>query len=269
LKRYPAIDVSDAPSDLVLARALDFGATAAEERGALVRIFFSTSAARDAAHAALADDWTVAPVEVSDEDWPRRSQENLHPVTVAGITIVPAPESRPSRSSSPITIVIQPSMGFGTGHHATTRLCLAALQGLDVRHKSVLDIGTGSGVLAIAAARLGAAPVLGIDFDPDALDAARENLRLNPQVRDVSFALADLMTQPLPRADIVTANLTGPLLERCAWLLTAAVAPAGCVIVSGLLAEERDAVSRAFLPASVAWERDEDGWVGLVMNWQS
>jgi ribosomal protein L11 methyltransferase len=260
LKRYPALDVSGAPSDLLLARVLDFGATAAEERGPLFRVFFPDAAARDAAQAALAGAWDVTAIDVPDEDWARRSQENLQPVRVGRITILPRPESRTEADC----IVIQPSMGFGTGHHATTRLCLTALQGLELRHKSVLDVGTGSGVLAIAAARLGAARVLGIDVDPDAIQSANENLQLNPGVGRISFKVADLTAGPLPAADVVAANLTGPLLMRSAALLRAAAASAGAVIVSGLLSDERDDVCRAFLPAGVAWEREEEGWVGIV-----
>src|SRR5207247_1356263 len=190
---YPAIDVSGEPPDLILAAVDEFGPTTAEERGAVLRVFFVTSEARDAARATLAAQWNVNSVDVPDDDWARRSQENLTPVTVGRITILPDLPNRPDLSDrpdppdlpdppgppdppDPPAIVIRPSMGFGTGHHATTRLCLRALQAVEVNGKTVLDIGTGSGVLAIAASRLGASRVVGIDSDPDALQSANENL---------------------------------------------------------------------------------------------
>ena len=146
---------------------------------------------------------------------------------------------------APSTIVILPSMGFGTGHHATTRLCLRALQAVDVMNRCVLDVGTGSGVLAIAAVRLGAARALGIDNDADAIQAANENLGLNQGVENVEFRVADVLADDLPAADIVTANLTGAFLVRSATLLRELLRPAGTLIVSGLMEHERDDVMRA------------------------
>jgi ribosomal protein L11 methyltransferase len=287
LRTHPAIDVQSDTLDLVLATADDFGPTAVEERGQVARVFFSTSEARDSACAALGVRYEVEAVDVPDEDWARRSQENLEAVTVDRITILPGsnwqtvglPASPPRFSNSepqathsrsgpvePITIVIQPSMGFGTGHHATTRLCLIALQAAGVKGKVALDVGTGSGVLAIAAARLGAAHVTGVDNDPDAIQSAVENLLLNPDVRQVTFEHADVATERLPAADVVTANLTGALLARTAPVLLAAVRPGGILIISGLLASERHEVCRGFARADVIWEQEEDGWVGVAFR---
>jgi ribosomal protein L11 methyltransferase len=276
LAKWPAIDVLSGPADIVLALVDDFGPTAMEERPESIRIFFSDHLRRDKARAALAAaGHHVQPIDVDDEDWATRSQEGLGPVTVGRITVVP-----PWRA--PGTVVILPSMGFGTGHHATTRLCLTALQAIDLARRSVLDVGTGSGVLAIAAVRLGAARALGVDCDADAIGAANENLRLNPDARGVRFQVADLEAGDLPVADVVTANLTGALLTRSARRLAALVKPGGVLILSGLLENERDTVLEAFDDAGVSggvavsestgparaelrtiWEAHEEGWVGL------
>ena len=298
MKSYPALDIRGADADRLFAAIDDLSATAIEEREDSVRVFFSTALARDRARTILSSDFDAAPLDVSDEDWARRSQADLQPVTVGRLTISPRLSASPLPSlaktgqasarqaatvtaspqplaPSPDVIVITPSMGFGTGHHATTRLCLAALQTLDLSHQSVLDVGTGSGVLAIAADRLGAARALGIDHDPDAVQAARENLALNPTARDVSFAVADLRSTSLPHAGVVTANLTGALLIEAATDLRGAVDAGGTLIVSGLLAGERDEVVRALrqekkgghdVPLRIVWECEEDGWVGLAMK---
>jgi ribosomal protein L11 methyltransferase len=142
-------------------------------------------------------------------------------------------------------IVIEPSMGFGTGHHATTRLCLELLQEIDVRRRRVIDVGTGSGVLAIAAALLGASSVLAADHDPDALLNARENVALNGattvEVRD-----ADVRTLEAPPADVVLANLTAAVLQRTAATLRGLVAAGGVAIVSGFGADELAGVQEGF-----------------------
>jgi ribosomal protein L11 methyltransferase len=268
MKRYPAIEVrTDAP-DLLIALVDDFGPTAVEDRDPLFRVFFSTAADRDNAQRALAPRFEVSAIDVDDEDWAKRSQDSLKPIIVGRITVAP-PWSSDAISPEPsaLRIVILPSMGFGTGHHVTTRLCLAALQTIDLADRDVLDVGTGSGVLAIAADLLGAARAIGIDYDEDAIQSARENLALNPDIRRVTFETVDLAARPLPVVDVLTANLTGALLVRSAPALLGAVRPGGTLILSGIQSHERDEVRMAFADTTVVcWEGDEDGWIGLAMK---
>jgi ribosomal protein L11 methyltransferase len=267
MKQYPAIDVRSAGADLVLAIVDDFGPTAAEEGDTSVRIFFSTADDRDNAQRAHEPRFEVAALDVSDEDWARRSQENLKPITVGRIIVTPPWVSEANNPQpSALRIVILPSMGFGTGHHATTRLCLAALQTIDLAGREMLDVGTGSGVLALAADRLGAARAVGIDSDPDATQSAQENLALNPDARHVAFDTKDLATDPLPPADVVTANLTGALLIRSAAILLAAVRPGGTLVLSGIQSHERDEVRAPFAAAPVHWEGAEDGWLAFAVK---
>ena len=268
-KTWPAIDVTlgdaDANTDLLLAAADDYSPTAVEERDSTLRIFFATADSRDRAAAALGPRFAVTAVDVDDEDWAKRSQEGLAPITVGRITIHANPKSP---IPNPDAIVIPPSMGFGTGHHATTRLCLAALQTIDLHGKFVLDVGTGSGLLAIAAVTLGAARAVGIDDDADAIQAARENLDFN-RVTNVEFVVGDLMKDDLPPADVVLANLTGAMVVRAASRLVKAVRPGGVLIVSGVLATERDEVRRAFANLAIAAdvkEDSEDEWLGFTLK---
>jgi ribosomal protein L11 methyltransferase len=268
--KHPALTVGRADADLVLAVADDYSPSAAESNDDSITIYFRQADARDAARLAIAGAFpgaSVAVVDVDDEDWARRSQENLEPVTVGRLTVFPSVESRAARgsgSAEDLSIVVQPSMGFGTGHHATTRLCLLALQAEPLTGRSVLDVGTGSGVLAMAAVRLGAASAVGIDNDADAVESARANLSLNPEITGVRFEVAEL-ENTVSAADIVTANLTSALLVREAARLLGLVAAGGRLVASGLLTTEREAVVEA-LSSAILWESTEAGWVALVLG---
>jgi ribosomal protein L11 methyltransferase len=269
---WPALDVPGAGnSDLLLADLDDYFPTAVEERGDTIRVFFSTTEARGRALEQLTRLGRAASaVDVSDEDWAKRSQDALQPITVGRIRVTPpwhqhkAHRSGLETEGQELTVVIQPSMGFGTGHHATTRLCLAALQAIDVSGKDVLDVGTGSGVLAIAARMLGARHSKGIDNDADAIQSARENLGLNPAVESVVFDLDELAGVVVGSADVVLANLTGALLERSAPALLAAARPGGRVVVSGLMIHEQGAIEAAFAPAHLLQAWAEDEWAALA-----
>lgn len=269
MKDYPALVVRPSRSgsdfgDLLAATLDDFDVVALEEieDGAAWRAFFSSIERRDAAARAVAmafPDASTAVADVSDEDWAARSQAALKAVRVGGITVAP-PWDLPQGDDS--TVVILPSMGFGTGHHATTRLCLKALQDERPMRKSVIDVGTGSGVLALAAARLGARRVRGFDNDPDAIFNALENKDLN--ALDVEFRCEGIEGPAGEVFDIVLANLTGAVLIRYAAALIAFTAPGGRLILSGLREEEEQDVLGAFGRAVHA-RTSEDGWVCLTI----
>lgn len=181
-----------------------------------------------------------------DEDWAARTQAHLRRVTVGALTVAP-PWDRPDDEAG--LIVIEPSTGFGTGHHETTRLCLALLQRTAVSGRRVIDAGTGSGVLAIAAVRLGAAAVEAFDYDEDALANARENVARNAVADRIRLVRADLTNASLEPADVVLANLTGAVLVSRALALAGLVTPGGTLIVSGCLAGEIGEVIQAFTPS--------------------
>jgi len=232
------------------------------------RVFFRSAADRNDARGALASEFGnallhLAAIEVDDEDWARRSQATLTAVRVGRIIVAP-PWSNHSDPASPdqITIVIDPSTGFGTGHHASTRLCLELLQKQDLHGLRAIDVGTGSGVLSLAAWKLGAVHVTAIDNDPDALKNARDNVNANGGADAITISEIDLSGLLLEPADLVIANLTGALLQRHAQTLRRLVVPSGALIVSGFTTEEEEDVARALgVPAQET--AGEVEWVAL------
>jgi ribosomal protein L11 methyltransferase len=287
MKTWPALSIYFASGgsepdsearDLLVAALDEARATAIQEFDDRWIAFFANAADRDQAAAVLPLSVPAVartePVDVPDDDWAFRSQRNLTPVRVGRIVVTPpwASGAEPGPSAADdraMTIVIQPSMGFGTGHHATTRLCLELLQRIDVAGKTVLDVGTGSGILALAAHALGARAVVAVDDDPDAIASARENLSLNRVTEGIDLRLGDFrgMSQADAGWDVVMANLTGGLLVRGAEVLGAAVAPGGVLIVSGVMLDEETGVMSAFAPRLQPVARAaEDEWVGVVLR---
>ena len=235
---------------------------------------FADAASRDAAAAALAalpDSGVsaVEPVIVEDEDWARRTQAELPAIRVGRIVVAPPWDLPPpgDAETADIVVEIEPSRGFGTGHHQSTRLCLVLLQNRDLKDRTMIDVGTGSGVLAIAAARLGAAFVSAIDVDADSIENARENIARNGVSAIVEAHARDVAGSPLPPADVVTANLTGTLLARYAGTLGDLVRPAGSLIVAGFTVDEKHLVLTALEPRfELAEAAEEDDWWAFVLT---
>jgi ribosomal protein L11 methyltransferase len=232
------------------------------------RVCFRDDADRDRAAAALAAlhrGLALEPVDLPDEDWVARSQQALTRVEAPPFVVAPPWDRPASLPPGQHLIVIEPSMGFGTGHHATTRLCLRALGAVAVAGRSVVDLGTGSGVLAMAAAHAGAASVIGLDVDADAIAAAERSAVLNTLPAPVRFAVGDVAAVGAP-AEVVLANLTGAMLTRVAADLARWVVPGGWLIISGYTEDERPAVEQALTAFAVATRFDEDGWSAATLR---
>lgn len=194
------------------------------------------------------------------DDWSERWRAFHHPLIIEDRLTVRPPWEAPA--ATPLEVVIDPGQAFGTGAHATTRLCLELLLESSARG-SFVDVGCGSGVLAIVAAQLGFAPVLALDYDPAALAATRENAQRNGVELDVRAF--DLRTDQVPEGDLWAANVLAVPLRT--W---AASQPsfAPDLILSGLLTEEANAVAEAFADRGLreTARREHGEWAALVMS---
>jgi ribosomal protein L11 methyltransferase len=199
---------------------------------------------------------SVQPID--DADWVRRSQAQFSPLQVGRLWIGATWHEAPPGGAR---VRIDPGLAFGTGSHASTRLVLGFLEQTMQGGESVLDYGCGSGILAIAAAKLGAARVDAVDIDPLALDVARANARAN--AADVTVQAPEAL--PPAGYDLVVANILARPLIELASELTARTKRGGRIALAGLLASQRDEVWRAYAPAcDMALGGREDEWIVLL-----
>jgi len=205
----------------------------------------------------------VAVRRIEDEDWLEAWKAQFVPLRVGAFVVRPS-WSEPREGG--IEIVLDPGMAFGTGLHPTTQQCLEALSTIALDGRSVLDVGTGSGILAIAAAKRGASPVVAVDTDRVACEAARENAVRNA----VAIPVGEGSAADVPgRFDVVVANIVSPVLQRVAADLGARLAPGGMLVVAGIsLPSERDtreALARAGLGTTID-RTVRDDWVALALR---
>jgi ribosomal protein L11 methyltransferase len=207
----------------------------------------------------------LAPVEIPPVDWLARYREGFRSFRAGGFLIAPCWDV-PADAPEPV-LIVDPGQAFGTGTHESTRLCLDAVADLcaTAPPASVLDVGTGSGILAVAAARRGARRVTGIDLDPEALRCARRHALLNRV--DLALLRGDGARGVRPGAfDLVLANLSAPLLRERRAEIVAARRAAGALVLSGFLAEEADALAEAYAGAGRLERRREGEWSALVVR---
>ncbi len=216
------------------------------------------AAALAAAQLDCAHEYSVA--TIAERDWVRATQSQFPPVRISDrLWVVPSWHAPPNPAA--INLIIDPGLAFGTGTHASTRLCLAWLDECLRGGEAVIDYGCGSGILAIAAMKLGAGSARGVDIDTDALLAARRNAMQNEVT--VRFEAPDHpLVQP---ADIVLANILASPLLLLAPLLARATRTGGRIVLSGILESQAAEVGDAYAPwFSMEATRHDDGWTLLA-----
>jgi ribosomal protein L11 methyltransferase len=274
------VEVAEEVAEETAALLVELGASGVEERDgsiapmpgaarpapgrALLVAFFADRGGAERAAVELSLDGRIA--GVPDRDWGESWKEGLRPFAV-GRTFVRPSWIAAAPPPGAVEVVLDPGMAFGTGTHPTTALCLGALGEIAAARPglSVLDVGTGSGLLAIAARKLGAGRVVGSDDDPEALRVARENAERNGVVLELTSA--DVREIPGP-FDLVMANILANTLVELAPALSAQVARAGVLLLSGILEGQEEDVRRPFLGAGLgAGEvRRQAGWSLLAFR---
>lgn len=205
--------------------------------------------------------------EVNEEDWATAWKQYYHPVKVSErFTIVPTWEEYTPVSTDELIIELDPGMAFGTGTHPTTVMCLQALEKVVVEGNEVVDIGTGSGVLSIGAALLGAKHVHALDLDHVAVTAARENIELNKVEKTVDVVHGNLLDTVKEPADVVVANILAEIIMSFTDDAFTIVKPGGLYVTSGIIGAKKEDVKQALIASGFAIEEVlmMEDWVAII-----
>ena len=275
--RWREVSVAVAPADsagvAALLQGLAPGGAVIEETpsGSLVRAYFPQDSSPQPAAAALqalARSFPHLPPQersLTEEEWTRGWRSFFSPLLVGQRLLVRPPWERGAPPPGRVAVTIDPGPAFGTGHHATTQMCLEAVERYLKPGARVLDLGTGSGILAIAAARLGAGRVVALDTDPVAVRAALANARVNRVLRRVSVRPGTLAGRLKP-FDLLLANISSQAIIELARPLAGAARPGAVLAASGFLTESLEAVQQAL--GAAGWVPQEvlsgDDWRTLV-----
>ena len=205
---------------------------------------------------------------VADEDWAETWKEFFHTEKVGARTVIKPTWEEYEAKAGEIVVELDPGAAFGTGQHATTSLCIRALEDLVRPGMTVFDVGTGSGVLAIVAAKLGAKRVEAVDFDPVAVRVARENVRQNGAEDVVRTERSDLLKSVAGEADLIIANIIADIIVRLFGEVKGSLAAGGTMLLSGIIEDRLADVVEAAGQHGFSVEKieQEKGWAAVVVK---
>lgn len=205
--------------------------------------------------------------EVQDEDWSESWKQYFHTEKIGGMIVIKPSWEEYEASPDDIVIEMDPGAAFGTGTHPTTSMCIRELESMIKGGMEVTDVGTGSGVLAIAAVKLGASHVTAVDYDETALKVARENIRRNHVEGQITAAVSDLLHAVDTRADVVVANIVADIIIRLFDELGDHMKEDGRLLCSGIIADRiadvtESAIAHGFFVEKVV---EMKGWAAMVI----
>ena len=205
---------------------------------------------------------------VADEEWAETWKEFFHTEKIGARTVIKPTWEEYEAKAGEIVVELDPGAAFGTGQHATTSLCIRALEELVRPGMTVFDVGTGSGVLAIVAAKLGAKRVEAVDFDPVAVRVARENVRQNGAEDVVRTERSDLLKSVAGKADLIIANIIADIIVRLFGEVKGSLAAGGTMLLSGIIEDRLSDVVEAAAAHGFAVEKieQEKGWAAVIVK---
>ncbi|MDG5765839.1 50S ribosomal protein L11 methyltransferase [Balneolales bacterium ANBcel1] len=270
------LQVPDELQELVIGELLDYSFEAFEQQEALLSAWISPEKYGDALRERLQEWLSGLPEEcrilseerVEERNWNEEWEKTIRPQTIGSFHIHPTWTDEPVPADK-IAIAIDPKMAFGTGYHETTRLLLHLLPGSVAEGDKVLDMGTGTGILAIGALKLGASEAVGIDLDPWCYDNANENAALNRVAGRLAIRIGSSeQIQDEERFDLILANINRNVLLDLGDELTRRLAPGGRLLLSGILEGDRTAIMAhpAYASLECTDSRQENEWLALVLK---
>lgn len=206
--------------------------------------------------------------EIQDEDWAENWKQYFHTEKVGDIIVIKPTWEDYEASPDDVVIELDPGEAFGTGTHPTTAMCIRELETLVKGGMTVFDVGTGSGILSIAAARLGAAKITAVDYDSTALKVAKENIEQNHVADVITLGQSDILKQVEGKADLVIANIIADIIIRLFDELEAHLNPGGSLLASGIIADRIGDVTEAALAHGFTIDKvvETGGWAAMVIH---
>lgn len=257
-----SIVANDYQQEELIALLNDFNPSGYEQHEEVLLAYFEKEGFNEAAIHPVLDGFDYKLAEVEEQNWNEVWERHFEPVVVGDFCAVRAHFHQPIPHVAH-EIIITPKMSFGTGHHATTYMMMEQMQGIDFKDKEVFDFGTGTGILAILAEKLGASKVTAIDVDEWSIENARENIERNGCTK-INVALST--TIPDTAFDVILANINRNVLFQYAGQLNKACKDTSLLLLSGLMSDDADDINKAFAAQGfrLLKRTDRTNWISLL-----